>query len=61
MRVDLGFRVDRVLTFDVNLPTLDIATPNGEPDLHEDLARRLASVPGVTSPVATSRLPQPVP
>jgi putative ABC transport system permease protein len=56
MKVDLGFRVERVLTFEVNLPSLryDAARRAG---FHEDLARRLAAIPGVSAAGGTSRLP----
>jgi predicted permease len=56
MKVDLGFRVDGVMTFAVNLPD-----PRYDADqranFHEDLARRLRAIPGVTAAGATSRLP----
>jgi putative ABC transport system permease protein len=55
-KVDLGFRVDRVLTFDVNLPSVRYDAPR-RARFQEDLARRLAAIPGVTEAGATSRLP----
>ena len=56
MKVDLGFRVERVLTFDVSLP--GIRYDAGRRALfQEDLARRLAAIPGVTAAGGTSRLP----
>ena len=55
--VDLGFRVDRVLTFDVNLPERPLRRRAGAPIFQEDLARRLAAIPGVTAAGGTSRLP----
>jgi predicted permease len=55
-RVDLGFRVDRVLTFDVNLPSVRYDAAR-RAVLQEDLARRLAAIPGVTVAGGTSRLP----
>jgi putative ABC transport system permease protein len=56
MRVDLGFRVDNVLTFDVNLP--DPRYPADRRAIfHEELARRLEAIPGATAAGATSRLP----
>jgi putative ABC transport system permease protein len=55
-QVDLGFRVDNVLTFDLNLPT---ARYNAErrAAFREELAGRLQTVPGVTSAGAISFLP----
>jgi putative ABC transport system permease protein len=55
-RVDLGFRVDRVLTFDVSLPAgrYDAAR---RAVFQEDLAQRLTEIPGVTAAGGTSRLP----
>ena len=54
--VDLGFRVDRVLTFDVNLPSVRYDAAR-RAIFQEDLARRLAAIPGVTAAGGTSRLP----
>jgi len=56
MKVDLGFRVDRVLTFDVNLPSVRYDAGR-RAIVQEDLARRLATIPGVTAAGGTSRLP----
>ena len=46
-QVDLGFRVERVLTFDVNLPTIRY---DAQPArcVSRDLDSRLRSIPGVT-------------
>ena len=55
-KVDLGFRVDRVLTFDVNLPSVRYDAAR-RAVFQEDLARRLAAIPGVTGAGGTSRLP----
>ena len=55
-KVDLGFRVDRVLTFDVNLPSIRYDAAR-RAVFQEDLARRLAAIPGVTAAGGTSRLP----
>jgi putative ABC transport system permease protein len=55
-RVDLGFRVDDVLTFEVNLPSVRYdATRRAA--FHEDLARRLRTIPGVSAAGAISFLP----
>ena len=55
-RVNLGFRIDRILTFEVNLPTVHYdARQRGA--FHEELARRLRGIPGVTAAGGTSRLP----
>jgi putative ABC transport system permease protein len=55
-KVDLGFRVDRVLTFDVNLPSVRYDAAR-RAIFQEDLARRLAAIPGVAAAGGTSRLP----
>ena len=57
MKVELGFRVDRVLTFDVSLPDARYGTAARRAIFQEDLARRLAAIPGVTAAGGTSRLP----
>ena len=54
--VDLGFRVDRVLTFEVNLPTVRYDAPR-RVAFHEEVARTIRTIPGVTAAGATSRLP----
>jgi putative ABC transport system permease protein len=54
--VDLGFRVDNVFTFEVNLPGVRYDAAR-RALFQEDLARRLAAIPGVTVAGATSRLP----
>jgi predicted permease len=56
MNVDLGVRVDGVLTFDLNLPEVRY-TADRRALLHETLAQRLAAIPGVSAAGATSRLP----
>jgi putative ABC transport system permease protein len=56
MNVDLGFRVTRVLTFDVNLPSVRYDAGR-RAAFQEDLARRLMEIPGVTAAGGTSRLP----
>jgi putative ABC transport system permease protein len=55
-KVDLGFQVERVFTFDVNLPSVRYDAAR-RADFQEDLARRLAVIPGVIAVGATSRLP----
>jgi putative ABC transport system permease protein len=56
MKVDLGFRHDRVVTFDINLPSVRYDAER-RASFQEDLARRLAAIPGVTAAGGTSRLP----
>jgi predicted permease len=55
-QVDLGFRVDRVLTFEVNLPSSRY-DERRRASVQEELAARLAAIPGVTAAGGTSRLP----
>ena len=55
-KVDLGFRVERVLTFEVNLPSVRYDAAR-RAIFQEDLARRLEAIPGVTAAGGTSRLP----
>ncbi|RPI57324.1 MAG: FtsX-like permease family protein [Acidobacteria bacterium] len=55
-QVDLGFRVDGVLAFDVNLPTIRYDAAR-RAAFQEDLARRLRTIPGVTAAGAISFLP----
>jgi predicted permease len=55
-RVDLGFRVDRLLTFDVNLPAARYDAA-GRVSMQEEFARRLEMIPGVTAAGGISRLP----
>jgi len=55
-QVDLGFRVERVLTFDVNLPTVRYDAAR-RAIVQEDLARALQTIPGVTAAGGISRLP----
>ena len=55
-RVDLGVRVERVLTFEVNLPSIryDVAR---RASFQEELAGRFETIPGVTAAGGISRLP----
>jgi putative ABC transport system permease protein len=55
-RVDLGIRVDRVLTFEVNLPSIRYGEAR-RASFHEELAARFETIPGVTAAGAISRLP----
>jgi predicted permease len=57
LNVDLGFRVDRVLTFDVSLPDARYGDAGRRALFQEELAERLAGIPGVTAAGGTSRLP----
>jgi predicted permease len=55
-RIDLGVRVEHVLTFEVNLPSVryDVAR---RASFHEELAARFETIPGVTAAGGISRLP----
>ena len=55
-QVDLGFRVDGVLTFEVNLPTVRYDAER-RAAFQEELARRLRTIPGVTAAGGISFLP----
>jgi putative ABC transport system permease protein len=55
-RVDLGFRVDSVLTFEVNLPSVRYDAER-RAAFQEELARRLRAVPGVIAAGGVSFLP----
>jgi predicted permease len=55
-QVNLGFRVERVLTFDVNLPTVRYDAER-RAAFQEELARSLREIPGVTAAGGISRLP----
>jgi predicted permease len=57
MKIELGFRVDRVLTFEVTLPDVRYGDARRRAVFQEDLARRLSAIPGVTAAGGTSRLP----
>jgi len=54
--VHLGFRVDGVLTFDVNLPTVRYDAER-RATFQEELAHRLRSIPGVVAAGGISFLP----
>lgn len=55
-QVDLGFRVERVLTFEVNLPSSRYDQAR-RASFQEELAARFETIPGVTAAGGTSRLP----
>ena len=55
-QVDLGFRVERVLTFEVNLPTIRYGAER-RADFQERLAEAIRAVPGVTAAGGISFLP----
>lgn len=55
-RVDIGVRVERVLTFEVNLPSVRYDQQR-RASFQEDLAARFETIPGVTAAGGTSRLP----
>jgi predicted permease len=54
--VDLGFRVERVLTFDLSLPAVRYDAER-RAAFQEELARRMEAIPGVTAAGGTSYLP----
>ncbi len=56
MNVDMGFRYDRLFTFDVNLPSVRYDAER-RASFHEELSQRLAAIPGVIAAGGTSRLP----
>jgi len=55
-QVDVGVRVDGILTFEVNLPTSRYDEAR-RASFHEELASGLETIPGVTAAGAISRLP----
>ena len=55
-QVDLGFRAEGVLTFGVTLPAIRY-DPERRAAFQEELAQRIARLPGVTAAGGTSRLP----
>jgi putative ABC transport system permease protein len=55
-QVNLEFRVERVLTFDVSLPSARYDAAR-RAAFQEDLARRIAAIPGVRAADGTSRFP----
>lgn len=55
-QVNIGFRVDRVLTFEMNLPTVRYDAAR-RASFQEELARTLETVPGVSAAGGISRLP----
>jgi predicted permease len=55
-RADLGFRVDGVLTFEVNLPSVRYEAER-RAAFQEELARRLRTIPGVIAAGGISFLP----
>ena len=55
-QVDLGFRTDGVLTFELNLPTIRYDAER-RAAFQEELARRLGTIPGVTAAGGISFLP----
>ena len=56
MTVDPGFRPDRLLTFQVNIPAR-LTTPDARVAYYDDLFARLERVPDVTAAGGTTRLP----
>ena len=55
-QVDLGFRVERVLTFEMSLPTIRYDAAR-RAAVQEEVARRIQAIPGVKGAGGTSRLP----
>jgi predicted permease len=54
--IELGFRPDGALTFEVHLPDLSY-DPAARARLHDEMVRRLEALPGVMAAGAISRLP----
>lgn len=54
--MDLGFRTERVLTFEVSLPSVRYSDAR-RAAFQEELAQRLETIPGVTRAGGTSHLP----
>jgi len=57
VRVDPGFQADRLLTFNVSLPTVKYPTDTAQVALFERLTAELGALPGVTGVGGTSVLP----
>ena len=55
-QVDIGFQIDRALTFEVHLPTASYDAAR-RAWFQEELARKLEAIPGVTAAGGVSRLP----
>jgi putative ABC transport system permease protein len=55
--IDLGFRPDSVMTFEVHLPGARYAEPDQRVRLHQAYLERLRALPGVQAAGATSWLP----
>ena len=55
-QVDIGLRIERVLTFEVHLPTASYDAAR-RASFQEELARQLEAIPGVTAAGGISRLP----
>jgi putative ABC transport system permease protein len=55
--VDLGFRTENVMTANVPLPPARYPTPDARLMFFEDLASRVAAIPGVQSVAFANRLP----
>jgi putative ABC transport system permease protein len=56
LRVDPGFASERVLTFQMNIPSR-YATPQARQAFYDDLFARLDAIPGVVKSGGTTRLP----
>jgi putative ABC transport system permease protein len=56
-RVDLGMRVDDVVTFEVNLPSIRYTEADRRVQFQEELARRLRAIPGAVAAGGISFLP----
>ena len=56
-RVELGFATERVLTMNINLPAARYATAESRLRFFEDLAGRVAALPGVDSVGFANRFP----
>jgi len=56
-RVRPGFEPSGVLTFNVNLPYVDFQAPGASSAFQQELAQKIAAIPGVSSVGGTQGLP----
>ena len=56
-RVDLGFRQDHVLTFDLPVPDGRFSSPEQAASFYRQLLDRIAAVPGISSSSASTGMP----
>jgi putative ABC transport system permease protein len=55
--IDLGFRPERLLTFQLQAPESRYPEPAGAAGVYDDVLRQIAALPGVERAAAASRLP----